>query len=171
MDHIHGCPKEEVGFIWWRVCFSHQALCWRTCFLILMAGIFSTPELKTRQRRGPTSLLMRAAEARQKRQVREKSGYIHMKCGPIYCLWKVESWCISGTNPKQRWRQFPIPCHFNRQCSLVIGRPAQWMGCNLMYTVVSVVRCILTDWNYCQIHFCKCYKMLHYMERYCFMSN
>lgn len=44
MDHIHGCPKAEVDFIWRGVCFSHQALCWRTCSLILMAGIFSTPE-------------------------------------------------------------------------------------------------------------------------------
>lgn len=27
------------------------------------------------------------------------------------------------------------------------GRPARMMGCYLMYTVVSVVRCILTNWN------------------------
>lgn len=122
MDHIYGRPKAEVGFICWRVCFSHQAPCWRTCSLILMAGIFSTPERRTVRRGGPTSLLMRAAEAGQKKEKekknRRKSGYIHMKwnVGRVIARekWKVDAFLV----PKQHWRRFSIP--FNRQCSPVI---------------------------------------------------
>lgn len=66
VHHIYGCPKAGVGFIWWRVCFSHQVLCCRTCSLTLMAGIFSTPELRTLLHRGPMCLLMRATEAGEK---------------------------------------------------------------------------------------------------------
>lgn len=101
--------------------------------------------------RGLTSLLMRAAEVGQeaKRKVRRKSGFIHVKCGPLYCSWKVESWCISGTHPKQCWRQFSILCHFPRHWFSHCDR---LMVCNLMYTVVSVVRCILTLWNYSHVH-------------------
>lgn len=40
----------------------------------------------------------------------QKSGYIHVKCGPLYCSWKVESWCISGSDPKQGWRPFSTEC-------------------------------------------------------------
>lgn len=51
---------------------------------------------------------------RAKKKVRNKSGYIHMKCGPLYCSWKVESWCISGTDPNNAEDNFSIPCHFNQ---------------------------------------------------------
>lgn len=40
-----------------------------------------------------------------------------------------------------------------------------------MYTVVSVVRRILTDWKYCHRHFCKSYKNLRHMEIFYIMSN
>lgn len=45
-DRIHGYPKSRIQFQMRKmVCFPHQAPCWRTCSLILMAGIFSTPGL------------------------------------------------------------------------------------------------------------------------------
>lgn len=61
--------------------------------------------------------------------------------------------------------------HFEKLWFWHYGWPAWLMGCNLMYTVVSLVKCILTEWNYCHIHFCKWYKKLHHMEIFSFSSN
>lgn len=182
MDHIYACPKkqgkvsygEESAFLirprvgehvhsfLWQDSFQHQN--WGPC-----------------SSRSPTSLLMRAAEAGQKKKEKKKnerkrSGYIQMKCGPLYYSWNVENQCISGVDPKQQWRRLSI--HYNHQCSPDVGlyirasgRHAQRMGCNLMYTVAGVVRCILTDWNHCHIYFCKCYKKLHHVEMFCITLN
>lgn len=86
-----------------------------------MAGIFSTPEWRTVWPEAPRASWWGQQKQKKKRQHKaaKKSGYIHVKCRLLYCSWKVEYWCISGTDPKQRWRQFSIAFQFNQKYSPV----------------------------------------------------
>lgn len=95
----------------------------------------------------------------RKKEETQKGGYKEVW---VYCRKRFGSKATLKT-------VFHLVSHFNQQCSLCqrfrhAGRPAWWMGFNLMYTVVSAVRHILSDWNYCHIQFFKSYAMLHHME-------
>ena len=116
MDRIHGRPTAEGG----ESAFLIKCHVLENMFTHSYGRSLFNTRAEDRAARRPHESPDEGSRSRTKRQ-REQSECIHIKCGLIHCSWKVETRCVSGKDPKQRWRQFSIPCHFNQQCSLVIG--------------------------------------------------
>lgn len=149
----------------WKICFSHQGPCRGARSLILMAGIFSTPELRTVQQRPhePPDEGSRKKEKEKKKRSLERSlerslGIFAWNVGHFIAneKWKSDAFLAPSQNNTEE--QFFIWCRFNRQRftrhALRRG-PAARTRRHVMRTVVSE---ILTSYTF--------FQMLHNVASY-----